>query len=100
MTTVSRRKHTSDFKAKVAIEAIREKKTAIELSQEFGIHPTQIKNWKQQALDSIPLVFGNGEPIIKPDQTAELKVQSDLYEQIGRLKMELEWLKKKYDRAV
>ena len=51
MSKSVKRKHSADFKAKVALEAIRERKTLIELSQEFEIHPTQIKRWKQLVLD-------------------------------------------------
>jgi transposase len=97
MSKSVKRKHSADFKAKVALEAIRERKTLIELSQEFEIHPTQIKRWKQLVLDSLPLAFdAEGKSVTATPDPAAAKMESELFEQIGRLKMENEWLKKKY----
>ena len=90
---MNRKRFSKEFKANVALEAIRGHKTVAELASEYGVHPTQIGSWKKQALQALPEVFsGQGErqPI---DHEAE---KSQLYEQIGKLQMELEWLKKKY----
>ena len=81
-----RKQHTAAFKAQVALAAVRGDKTVNELASQYGVHPTLIHGWKKQLLAGADQVFGNGE--------AEAR-QAELYEQIGRLKMELEWLKKK-----
>ena len=57
---MSRRKFTREFKARVALEAIKSQRTVNELAQEFGVHPNQISLWKKQLLETIPEVFGNG----------------------------------------
>jgi transposase-like protein len=88
-----RKKHTATHKAKVALEAIRGLKTANELAQEFGVHPTQVAQWKKIVLDETTTLFD-----IKrgPQPTAPAHEETDnLYAEIGRLKVELDWLKKK-----
>ena len=82
------------FKAKVALAAARGDKTLSELASKFKVHPTQISEWKKQLLDGAVEIFQNGRKgkRKRPDNEAE---EHDLYEQIGRLKMEVEWLKKK-----
>ena len=87
-----RKRHSADFKAKVALEAIRGLKTASELASEFQVHPTQISQWKRQLLEALPEVFAS--PRAQRERSAE-ELTAPLYEEIGRLKMELEWLKKK-----
>ena len=87
-----RRRFNSDFKFRVALEAAKGQRTISELAGEYQVHPNQISQWKRQLLDGGADVFaGNGSN----DQREQEAVQSELYEQIGRLKMELEWLKKK-----
>lgn len=80
------------FKAKVALEAVRGQRTSSELASQFGVHPTQIAGWKKQLLDGACELFERGRGSSRPDQAVD---PSDLYEQIGRLQMELAWLKKK-----
>ena len=87
-----RRTHDAGFKAKVALEAIKGEKTVAEISSKYGIHPNQIGKWKKEVLERLPELF-NGK-MKKADKTAD-ELQSELYQQIGRLKVELDWLKKK-----
>jgi transposase-like protein len=88
--TQKRKQYSAQYKFKVALEAAKGHKTLSELASETGVHPTQIGQWKKQLLEAGDDVFSrNGQP------QAVAEVQTELYEQIGRLKMELEWLKKK-----
>ena len=87
-----RKQHTAAFKAQVALAALKGDRTVNELAGQYGVHPTLIHGWKKQLLSGAEAVFANG----RPADTADVEVrQAELYEQIGRLKMELEWLKKK-----
>ncbi len=90
----TRRRFDGKFKAKVALEAIRELKTINEIAKQFKVHPNQVTTWKKQLLAGAEEVFeGNGSVASKKkDDEPEA---AELYEQIGRLKVELEWLKKK-----
>ncbi len=88
-----RRRHSAEFTFRVALEATKGQKTVNELASEFGIHPNQISQWKRALLDEGATLFSAHRD---HDQRAQAARESDLYEQIGRLKMELEWLKKSY----
>ena len=87
-----RRKHSDEFKAKVALEAVKGVQTLSELSSMYKIHPTVIRHWKRQLVSNASEVFGlsNGS-----NHKSEEELTAPLYEQIGRLKMEVDWLKKK-----
>ena len=85
--------HSLEFKVKVAVDAIRGVKTASELASHYQIHPVQISQWKKQAIEGLSEVFQRGPGSRKPKSEEELT--APLYEEIGRLKMELDWLKKK-----
>jgi putative transposase len=93
--SVQRKRHTAQFKFQVALEAIKNDQTINQLASEHGVHPSQISQWKRQLLDEGPTLFGTSAGQQLRQQEA---VQVELYEQIGRLKMELEWLKKKAAR--
>lgn len=87
-----RKKHSDEFKARVAVEAVKGVKTLSELSSAFGIHPTVIAHWKRQLLDGAPTVFSRGTGC---GLRTEEEIAAPLYEQIGRLKVEVDFLKKK-----
>jgi|SRR5256885_1430829 len=87
-----RRVHAPAFKARVAIEAIKEQKTIAELASIYGVHPTQITKWKKKALDFIAQIFSDKfQQQIKSDD----ELIQELYKQIGKLQVEKDWLKKK-----
>jgi putative transposase len=86
-----RKTHTSAFKAQVALAALKGDRTVNELAGQYGVHPTLIHGWKKHLLAGAEAVFASGTKVA----SAAEDQQAELYEQIGRLKMELEWLKKK-----
>lgn len=88
----TRRRFDAGFKAKVAVEAVRELKTISEIAQQFKVHPNQVTLWKKQLLAQAAEVFESGTAKSAKSDEPEA---AELYEQIGRLKVELEWLKKK-----
>jgi len=87
-----RKRYSAKFKAQVALSAIREEKTLSELSSEFGIHANQIVRWKKEFLSRAEEIFSREAD--KRNQDAEAR-EAELYRQIGQLKVELDWLKKK-----
>ena len=87
-----RRKFSGSFKAKVALAAVKGDRTMAELASEFGVHPTQITKWKRQLLEGLPRIFSEGR---REDLQQQQVLIDRLYQQIGQLKVELDWLKKK-----
>ena len=87
-----RKNYTPAFKAQVALAALKGDRTANELASQFGVHPTLIHDWKKHLLAGAEQVFTNGGKADASDAEAQ---KAELFEQIGRLKMELEWLRKK-----
>ena len=94
--TGKRKRHSAAFKAKVALEAVKQTRTVAELAKVFQVHPVQISQWKKQLLDGIESLFRDGR---HRDRDESQAIQAELYEQIGRLNMEVEWLKKKVARG-
>jgi transposase len=80
------------FKAKVALAAVRGDKTTAQLASQFSVHTSQVTAWKKQLLEQSPELFEDGRRKSRDETAAD---EEELYEQIGRLKMEVEWLKKK-----
>ena len=87
-----RKRHSAEFKAKVALEAVKGLRTVQQLAKEHGVHPTQISQWKQKLKAEASGLFGRGQTSSASEQEAEIAA---LYEKIGRLNMEVDWLKKK-----
>src|ERR1700687_5637088 len=87
-----RKSHPPSLKAKVAVEAIKAHKTAAQIAQMFGVHPTQVGGWKKQALVGLPDIFGNGREQLRQQADAD---KDELYKQIGQLKVELDFLQKR-----
>lgn len=92
MDQTIRRQHPPAFKAKVAIEAVKGEKTIAELASTFQVHPTQIKQWKDILLANLNALFSGK---YKSRDKEHYELLTSLYEQIGRLKVEADWLKKK-----
>lgn len=92
MSEKKRKNFSSQFKAKVALEAIRGVKTVTEIAQEFGVHPTQVGQWKKELQEHAGTIFDTKRGPTPADPSAN---SERLYSEIGRLKMELDWLKKK-----
>lgn len=88
----TRRRFSADFKAKVALEACKEQKTISELSTLYKVHPNQITKWKAEFKVNMSQAFANGKDNTVKEQEEKL---NGLYEQIGRLKVENDFLKKK-----
>ncbi len=90
---MARKRFSSEFKAKVAMEAIRGDKTVAQLSSQYGVHASQINTWKKTAQERLVEAFERGGS--QPDPK-ELEAREDrLYQQIGKLQVEVEWLRKK-----
>ena len=85
-----RRTFTKEFKAKVALEALKEQLTISQIAKKYDLHPNQVSAWKKQAKEDLLEIFGSGK---QEDDQEELI--SALYEKIGRLEIQLDWLKKK-----
>ena len=87
-----RKRHGAALKAKVAVEAIRVERTVNELAGLYQVHPSQIAAWKKRALTGLPELFADGR---RRDQQDAEALRARLYQQIGELKVELDFLKKK-----
>ena len=91
--TQKRKQHSKEFKAKIALEAGKGVQTLSELATRFQVNPTQIAKWKKQLSSKAPVLFERGS---HGGDTDEDKLTSPLFEEIGRLKMEVDFLRKKY----
>ena len=87
-----RRKHSAEFKAQVALEAIRGMKTLSEIAQEFEIHPVMVGNWKKEMLEHLPELFDKKRPKKAKDVERE---KAQLHQKVGQLSMEVDFLEKK-----
>ena len=87
-----RKQYSSGFKAQVALEATKNQQTIAQIASEYGVHPNQVTKWKKQLTEQLPQLFVNKRQ--KADLDHE-QLTAELYRQIGQLKVELDWLKKK-----
>ena len=87
-----RKQYEAAFKSRVALEAIKGIRTVNEIATHYGVHPTQVTQWKKQALDHLRDAFSDGR---KRHERDEAELQNELYQQIGQLKVELDWVKQK-----
>ncbi len=91
-TTKNRKVYKPEFKAKVALEAVRGKLTINQIAKQFEVHPNQISKWKKHFLESLPQIFDKSR---HESAGREEELTNQLYQQIGQLKVELDWVKKK-----
>ncbi len=87
-----RKQYDSRFKAKVAIEAIKNQQTIAQIASDYGVHPNQVSQWKKQVLEEVPQIFTQGR---KQSSSDNEQLVAELYRQIGQLKVERDWLQKK-----
>jgi putative transposase len=92
-----RKSHDAGLKARVALEAIKGEKTTAQIASEYSIHPNQIRLWRQKLLQGLPSLFSDRPEKIQQENE---QLQEELYKQIGQLKVELDWLKKKSQQLV
>ncbi len=94
MAKAIRRKLSSALKTKVALEAIRGQKTTAQIASQYGVHSSQVQKWKKMLRDQIPEIFTSGKRRSDSDKDELIE---ELYKQVGKLQMELDWLKKSTD---
>jgi len=87
-----RRQYSADWKAKVALEAIKGQRTVQEIASHYEVHPTLVTHWKKQLLEGAAEIFSKGK---RAAADAEEELKAELYQQIGKLQVEVDWLKKK-----
>lgn len=92
MKTRQRRNFSAEMKGRIALEAIKGQKTIQEIASHYGVHPNQVTNWKRQAAEGMPSLFADRRS--RPEANEET-LKAELYQQIGEMKVELDWLKKK-----
>jgi len=92
-----RKRYDAKLRAKVALEAVKGEKTLAELSSEFSVHPNQIRQWRKHLLETLPDLFTDRRKRKDKDQE---ELTAELYRQIGQLKVELDWLKKKSEKLL
>jgi len=89
---IQRKQYDARFKATVALEAVKEQQTIAQIASAYGVHPNQVGQWKKQLLSELPQLFSDSR---KKETRNNEQLTGSLYQQIGQLKVELDWLKKK-----
>ena len=92
-----RKQYDNRFKAQVAIEAIKDERTMAQIASDYEVHPNQVRQWKRQILEQSPQLFANGHTQSTSDND---RLITELYRQIGQLKVELDWLQKKRECSI
>jgi len=92
MKSRKRRNFSAEMKSRIALEAIKGQKTIQEIATHYGVHPNQVTNWKKQAIEGMASVFADRR---SHPETSEEALKAELYQQIGQLQVELDWLKKR-----
>jgi transposase-like protein len=87
-----RKSYSAEMKAKIAMEAVKGQRTVQEIAGHYGVHPSQVAQWKRQVVENLPKIFQDGRG---QDARADEELKEELYQQIGQLQVELAWLKKK-----
>ena len=90
-----RKRYTAALKAQVVLELLKEEKTASQIGSEYGVHPNQLRRWRQAAIDNLPRLFADDEKDRALQEAEHERKLEQLYAQIGRLTTQLGWLKKK-----
>ena len=92
MKSRQRRNFSAEMKSRIALEAIKGQKTVQEIASHYGVHPNQVTKWKKQAAEGMPSLFADRRSRL---ETSEESLKAELYQQIGQLQVELDWLKKR-----
>jgi putative transposase len=90
-----KKNYTANFKAQVVLDLLKEEKTITEIASEYGVHPTQLRRWKEEVTKNLPSLFSDENKASKIAKSAQEKKMGELYSEIGRLTTQLNWLKKK-----
>jgi transposase-like protein len=90
-----RKHYTAHQKAQIVLEILKEEQTISQIASAHGIHPTQLRKWKAQAMEGLPSLFSNGSQAVRAVEAAHERKLDELYAEIGRLTTQLAWLKKK-----
>lgn len=86
-----RRSFSAEMKSRIALEAIKGQRTIQEIASHYGVHPNQVTNWKRQAVEGLSIVFADRRTLSETNE----EIKAELYQQIGEMKVELDWLKKR-----
>jgi len=92
---MKRKQYTKQKKAEIVLELLKEEKTVAQISSEYGIHPTQLNQWKKTVLEGLPELFERGEKAAQKAEKEQQKQVENLYKEIGYLTTQVNWLKKK-----
>ena len=92
MEMMKRKQHSAQFKARVALEALKGQKTVNQLASDYGVHPTQISHWKRKLQEGVQEIFSSKRQKLEKE---EEELKAVLYQEIGQLTVELDWLKRK-----
>lgn len=93
--TSLRKRYSPEQKAQMVLQVLKEELSLAQIASERGVHPTQLRQWKTQAVDRLPLVFQDGRSSVRELQVEHERERTELYTEIGRLTTQLSWLKKK-----